>query len=426
LLLVVCCWLPAGNSHGRFDSLSTNNWQLTTGNQQSATNNHSKGLSVALRHWLQLSFTEGIGPILAGRIVQAAGGAEAACAADINLLNNVEGIGLAKSRLIATALRQAEGRVDRELQLAESQKFSILCPDDENYPPLLRSIPDPPTVLYVRGSLEPRDLHAVAIVGSRKCSLYGREQAERFGSLLAGAGITVVSGGARGVDSVAHRGALAHAQGRTIAVLGSGLDVVYPPENVSLFAQIAERGAVLSEFPLGTPPNKENFPRRNRIVSGISRGVLVVEADERSGALITARQACDDHGRPVFALPGRVDNPMAAGPHRLIREGATLVAKLDDILEGLGPLPQQVIEPMLFPDSAADALDAIAPAVAAPALVSERQRLILTHLGRDPIAIDALIESTTLPAHVVLQELTFLTLKGHVRRVDGQTYCSRV
>lgn len=381
---------------------------------------------MALRHWLQLSLTAGIGPILAGRIVHAAGGAEAACAADVHLLNNVEGIGLAKSRLIATALRQAEREVDRELQLAESQKFSIVCPDDESYPPLLRTIPDPPTILYVRGSLEPRDLHALAIVGSRKCSLYGREQAERFGSLLAGTGITVVSGGARGVDSAAHRGALAHAQGRTIAVLGSGLDVVYPPENVSLFAQIAERGAVLSEFPLGTPPNKENFPRRNRIVSGISRGVLVVEADERSGALITARQACDDHGRPVFALPGRVDNPLSAGPHRLIRDGATLVTKLEDIMEGLGPLPQQVIEPSLFGDSPADATNAIAPTVSAPALVSDRQRLILTHLGRDPVAVDALIESTALPAHVVLQELTFLTLKGHVRRIDGQTYCSRV
>ena len=384
---------------------------------------------MALRHWLQLSFTDGIGPILAARIVQAAGGAEAACAADVNLLNNVEGIGLSKSRSIANALRQAEREVERELQLAESQNFSILCPDDESYPPLLRSIPDPPTVLYVRGSLEPRDLHALAIVGSRKCSLYGREQAERFGSLLAGAGITVVSGGARGVDSVAHRGALAHPQGRTIAVLGSGLDVVYPPENVSLFAQIVERGAVLSEFRLGTPPNKENFPRRNRIVSGISRGVLVVEADERSGALITARQACDDHGRPVFALPGRVDNPMAAGPHRLIRDGATLVAKLEDILEGLGPLPQQVGEPMLFAEPAELAPDpfaiSTAPPASAPELGSDRQRQVLSHLGVDPTSIDALIELTALPAHVVLQELTFLTLQGRVRRIDGQTFALR-
>src|SRR5262249_38618585 len=166
-------------------------------------------------------------------------------------------------------------------------------------------------------------------------------------ALLAGAGITVVSGGARGIDSAAHRGAMSHAQGRTIAVLGSGVDVPYPPENAKLFQEIAQRGAVISEYPLGTPPLKDNFPRRNRIISGLSRGVLVVEADERSGALITARLACDDHGRPVFALPGRVDNKMSAGPHRLIRDGATLVRSLEDIIEGLGPLPHGAVEPTL-------------------------------------------------------------------------------
>ncbi|HEY2584361.1 MAG TPA: DNA-processing protein DprA [Tepidisphaeraceae bacterium] len=387
---------------------------------------------MALRHWLQLSLTEGIGPILTRRLVDAAGGAAAACGADVDLLNNVEGIGLSKSRKIAAGLRAAAGEVDRELERASGQKITILCPDDQAYPPLLRNIPDPPTVLYARGTIEPRDLNAVAIVGSRRCSMYGREQAERFGSLLAGAGFTVISGGARGVDSSAHRGAMAHPHGRTIAVLGSGLDVPYPPENAPLFAQIAGQGAVLSEFALGTPPNKENFPRRNRIVSGMSRGVLVVEADERSGALITARQACDDHGRPVFAMPGRVDNPLSAGPHQLIRDGAILAARLEDILDGLTPLPDDVAEPTLFPEPDAVSSE-LAPGSSpttdpAPAMfdgMSERQRIVYSALGPDPSSVDVLVESTALPAHVVLQELTFLTLKGHVRRVDGQRFARR-
>lgn len=367
--------------------------------------------------------TEGIGPISVGRIVSAAGGAEAACSADVDLLNNVEGIGLTKSRAIRAALRHADSEVDPELERVAAKGFSLVCPDDSVYPPLLRSIPDPPTVLYVRGALEPRDLNAIAVVGSRRCSGYGREQAERFGALLAGAGFTVVSGGARGVDSAAHRGAMSHPQGRTVAVLGCGLDVTYPPENGPLFDQIAQYGAVISEFSIGTPPNKENFPRRNRIVSGMSRGVLVVEADERSGALITARQACDDHGRPVFAVPGRVDNPLSSGPHQLIRDGAVLTARLEDILEGLGPLPQDVAEPTLFE---VEPQDAPAPIVDAPVInVSDRQRTILAHLGSDPANVDWLIEQTALPAQVILQELTFLSLKGHVRRIDGQTFARR-
>jgi DNA processing protein len=384
---------------------------------------------VALRHWLQLSLTQGIGPILTHRIVAAAGGAEAACRADANLLSNIEGIGSAKSRMIAASLRSAGNEADRELELASTQNLTLLCPDDETYPPLLRTIPDPPTVLYMRGTLEPRDLNAVAIVGSRRCSLYGREQAERFASLLAGAGITVISGGARGVDSSAHRGAMAHPQGRTIAVLGSGLDVIYPPENGPLFAMIAEHGAVFSEFALGTPPNKENFPRRNRIVSGMSRGVLVIEADERSGALITARQACDDHGRPVFAVPGRVDNPLSAGPHKLIRDGAVLASKLEDILDNLGPLPHHVDEPSHFPESSELFVDAGAPASTVPiedlAGLSERQQAILDHMGNEPTAVDVLIERSGFLAYEILQELTFLTLKGRIRRIDGQTFARR-
>lgn len=389
-----------------------------------------------VRPWLQLSLTRGLGPILTRRLVALAGGAAAAREATATLLREVDGVGKAKADAIAAALRESARLVDDELAKAERAGATILCPDDPAYPVLLRSIPDPPTVLYLRGQLQPRDLHAVAIVGSRKCSIYGREQAERFGSLLAGAGVTVVSGGARGIDSAAHRGALARPGGRTIAVLGSGVDVAYPPENKGLFAQIAEAGGVvMSEYPMGTAPAAENFPRRNRIVSGLSRGVVVIEADERSGALITARQACDDHGRPVFAVPGRVDNPLSQGPHQLIRDGAFLCARVEDVIDNLGPLPAEAHELSAEPADAPDAPPLSNPHAAAGPVAGagaaelpelpDRQQAVVDAIGVDPCGVDALVERTGFPAHIVLQELTFLTLRGVVKRVDGQTYARR-
>jgi DNA processing protein len=235
--------------------------------------------------------------------------------------------------------------------------------------------------------------------------------------------VTVVRGWARGVDSAAHRGALSHPDGRTIAVLGCGVNVVYPPENDSLFDQIAARGAIISEYPIDTPPLAENFPKRNRIVSGLSRGVLVIEADERSGALITARQAGDDQGRPVFALPGRVDNKLSVGPHKLIRDGAILVMRLEDILDDLGPLPHGAM------DEIPHALEtptvpAAAPPPPSPAafILSEQQQIIMNQLGTDAIGIDALIDRTGLDVSVLMRELTFLSIKGAVQRVDGQNY----
>jgi DNA processing protein len=386
---------------------------------------------MSIRHWLQLALTEGIGPTLTRRLIDATGGAEQATGASVARLAAIDGIGSAKSVQIHQSMRQAGDEAACEIERARSMGVSILCPDDAVYPTLLRSIPDPPCVLYVKGNLEPRDLNALAMVGSRRCSFYGREQAERFAALLAGAGITVVSGGARGIDSAAHRGAISHPQGRTIAVLGCGIDQVYPPENQALFEQIAGRGAILSEYPIGTPPIAENFPRRNRIVSGMSRGVLVIEADQRSGALITARQACDDHGRPVFALPGRVDNRMSAGPHKLIRDGAALVTCLEDILDGLGPLPQDALEPGSFeaqPNAQCDGVAEAATLMSAPeemAGLSDQQRAVLMGIDHEPTSVDTIVERTAIPVHLVLQELTFLSLKGAVKRVDGQTYARR-
>ena len=372
---------------------------------------------MSIEHWLQLSLTAGIGPILGRRLIDAAGSAEAATKLSRRELQQIEGIGMAKAQAVADSLKVAESDAILQLSKANDLAAKLICPDDDSWPELLKPLPAAPLILFILGDLQPRDLQSLAIVGSRRCSHYGREQAERFAALLAGAGFTVISGGARGVDSAAHRGAIIHPHGRTLAVLGSGLDVPYPPENKSLFDQIASRGALVSEFPFGTPPNAENFPRRNRIVSGLSRGVLVIEADERSGALITARLANEEHGRPVFALPGRVDNQMSAGPHQLIRDGATLVTKLEDIVSALDPLPDGVHQPELFPSESQEQKP-----TAPQTNLSDRQQLILNHLGPDPSAVDEIIDKTNLPAHSVLQELTYLTLRGLLKRADGQTY----
>jgi DNA processing protein len=371
-----------------------------------------------IHHWLQLSLTTGIGPILGRRLIDAAGSAELATQLTRRELQQIEGIGMAKAQAVADSLKSAEADAILQLEKANQLGAKIISPDDDTWPTLLKQLPAPPLVLFIKGGLEPRDLQSLAIVGSRRCSHYGREQSERFSALLAAAGFTVVSGGARGIDSAAHRGAMQHPHGRTIAVLGSGLDVPYPPENKPLFDQISTRGAVVTEFPFATPPNAENFPQRNRIVSGLSRGVLVIEADERSGALITARLANEEHGRPVFALPGRVDNQMSAGPHQLIRDGATLVTKLEDIISALDPLPDDVHQPELF-DSPTETKT---PTVVSTVGLSDRQQLILNQIGNDPSPVDDIIDKTNLPAHSVLQELTFLTLRGLLKRAEGQSY----
>jgi DNA processing protein len=368
---------------------------------------------------LQLALTPGLGPITIARLIEALGSAQRATEVSVAELQRIDGVGSIKAQAIVSGRRAAEEQAKREIERVAELGFTIICRDDPAYPPMLAAINDAPVVLYVKGKLEPRDLHAVSIVGSRKCSLYGREQAERFGALLAGAGVTVISGGARGIDSAAHRGALSHSLGRTIAVLGCGLDVCYPPENASLFEQIAKRGAVVSEYPLGTPPTPENFPRRNRIISGMSRAVLVIEADVRSGALITARLAADDHNRPVLAIPGRLDNPLSAGPHKLIRDGATLATCLEDILESLGPMPDAVGEPMMTSNRETVA---VSPPKKIDALLSPSQQTLLEHLGIEAMHVDQLVDLTQLPPGQVMQDLTLLTLRGVVKRAEGQAY----
>lgn len=377
--------------------------------------------SVMQEFWLTLHLTEGIGPILARRIIEKTGSIRSACDATASLLKQIDGIGTLKADRLADAIRVARTKAGDEIQKVLSKRIDLITPDQERYPHLLQSIPDPPLVLYLIGTLEPRDLNSIGMVGSRRCSQYGREQAERFSRILAQNGFTVISGGARGIDSVCHRGALSVPNGRTLAVVGSGLDVPYPPENIELFETISRRGGVLSEFPLGTAPVAENFPRRNRIVSGLSRGLLVIEADERSGALITARQAGDEHNRLVMAIPGRVDNPLSAGPHQLIRQGAILITRPEHVFEALGPLDASIPETPLF-----KSYEERPPSTPAPQPVlgglSDLQQKILQTLNHEPQHVDVIAQTIETDVSFVLRELTLLSLRGRVKRLDGQHY----
>ncbi len=400
---------------------------------------------MSLAAYLQLSLVDGLGPLTVRRMIEQAGSVDAALAMRESDLRAVDGIGPGRASRLHRAIGQAASKTQPVMAACRAAGIHLICAQDAQWPVLLNEIPDPPLVLYIKGTIEPRDLNALAIVGARDCSFYGREQAERFGAILAASGFTMVSGGARGIDSAAHRGALSYPDGRTIAVLGCGVDVVYPPENSALFDQIASRGAVVSEFPPGTQPLRQNFPRRNRIVSGMSRGVLVVEADEHSGALITARMAADDHNRPVFALPGRVDNPMSVGPHLLIRSGATLVTQMADILEDLGPLPASVAiasgdtatdishadettpPDLLFPQpgsAAPSPADRVAPA-ALPAGASESQSALLAALAEGEAGVDLLIERTGLSAAEVQRDLTLLSIRGVVARTPAGGFARR-
>ncbi|MBC7773087.1 MAG: DNA-protecting protein DprA [Pyrinomonadaceae bacterium] len=306
---------------------------------------------------LRLTLVYGLGPVLIGRAIKHFGSAQAVLEAPSLQLETVSRIGAETARKMRLGIVDSERLAIEELGLAQKLGVRIIGIDDAEYPPLLRQIPDPPPVLYVKGELRPaqEDRYGIAMVGSRSCSHYGTEQADRFAMHLAQAGLTIVSGGARGIDTAAHRAAL-RVKGRTLVVLGCGLSHVYPPENAALFDDViggpaspvphspesnstADRvssGAIISELPLRTLPTPNNFPARNRIISGISLGVIVIEAGRRSGALITARQAVEEHGREVFGVPGRVDSASSEGVLGLLKKGgAALVTHPKDVLDAL-------------------------------------------------------------------------------------------
>lgn len=288
---------------------------------------------IDIRFWMALTRVNGVGGVTANRLVDHFGSAKAVFDAGINKFKDLKGVRVDAVKGIA-AFKGWEG-IDREIDRTSRLGISIISLKDSRYPQNLVNIPSPPLILYVMGSLSATDEAAIAMVGSRNPSSYGLEMAGKFSAHFAKEGFAVVSGLARGIDTAAHKSAL-KAGGRTLAVLGCGIDVVYPPESSKLFRQIADGGALISEFPLGTQPDAINFPRRNRIISGLSLGVLVVEAALKSGSLITANYAAEQ-GRDVYVIPGNINSSRSKGSNRLINEGAMLVDAPETILEDIQP-----------------------------------------------------------------------------------------
>jgi DNA processing protein len=356
---------------------------------------------------LLLALTPGIGPRLRKSLLEHFGSAQAVLKAAASDLRAVPGIGQKLCRSIVAA--RSEVDVEAELSDCQAHDVQLLAESEAGYPQPLRSIPDPPGLLFVRGQIQPSDGLAVAIVGTRHGSQYGLAQAERLAAGLARCGYTIVSGLARGIDAAAHRGAL-KAGGRTIAVLGSGVLNIYPPEHESLADEVTLHGAVISENPARSPPLPGAFPQRNRIITGLSLGVIVVEASERSGALISARHAMEQ-GREVFALPGRVDSRTSRGCHRLIRDGAKLIETIDDVLEELGPLATPT--PI--------ASDSGSPLIRHPGelQLNEPEKAVLAAIDDEPIAIDSVIATCGLPVQNVLSTLSVLEMRRLIRRLGG-------
>ena len=390
----------------------------------------TKNITDNLKYWLALKLVEGLGNIGVKNLLRSFGMPEHVFKAPLHLLETVPGIGSKTARHIKDFRQWAQ--VDGELEKAERMNVSILTCQDPLFPQRLLHIYDCPVLLYVKGELCGIDI-SVAVVGSRKASPYGKYTTERLCRELALSGVTIVSGMARGIDASAHRGAMS-VKGRTIAVLGSGLDVIYPPENEYLYHEISECGAVVSEYSFGTRPNAPNFPARNRIISGVSLGVVVVEATEKSGSLITARIALEQ-GREVFAVPGSIDEAGSRGTNRLIKEGAKLVENVDDILAEIGPQAPPVDSiPVITALPAAPAEHPLEKAPAAPlneprqrhdvhhAVRDDNEQLLINNLSSRPRPVDDLIAATGLSASEILSLLLHLELRGLIRQMPGKTY----
>jgi DNA processing protein len=349
------------------------------------------------KYWLGFSLVPGIGSRRLRLLMRAFGDLGSAWVANESHLHRA---GLDNDTTTNLLRTRKQLDLDGELAKVERVGARLLTPDD--YSPLLRQILDPPLVLYLRGTLTEQDDLALCIVGTRKATSYGRDTTTFFARGLSQQGVTIVSGLAHGIDAAAHRGAL-DAGGRTIAVLGCGIDRVYPPDHADLARQITQQGALISEFPIGSKPEAKHFPRRNRIISGLSLGVLVAEAPESSGALITAEYAAEQ-GREVFAIPGSIFSAASGGTNRLIQEGAKLVLTVEDILDELSLAYRKV--------EAREVAQQIAPA-------GEKEAAMLRYLGVEPLHVDELIRQSGLPAAEVMSTLTLLELQGYIQD-DGR------
>jgi DNA processing protein len=363
-----------------------------------------------LRGHVRLACVPGIGSRLRRLLLDRFGTPEGVFAASPD---EIASVGRISRKLATTIPTLADSTVaDDVIALCRKRSVDILLEGQDGYPPLLSRIDDPPGLLFVRGAILPQDSLSVAIVGARHATAYGLKVAEQLGAGLARAGYTVVSGLARGIDAAAHRGAM-KAGGRTIAVLGSGVLNVYPPEHADLAHEVIESGALISELPPLTDPNVGTFPQRNRIVSGLSLGVVVVQAADRSGALITSRLATEQ-GREVFAVPGPIDCRMSRGSHQLIRDGAKLVASVDDILEEFGPLFET-----------ATTADGRAVTSAAELQLGDIERQVLdaydTLAGgaSKPAGIDDIVDASGLAASQVLATVGVLEMRRLIRRLPG-------
>ena len=355
-----------------------------------------------LKYWVALNKIPRLGPARFGRLEKYFRSMSDAWTASSSDLRDA---GLDKETVRVIQSKRLTLDPDHELELMERANVRAMTWRDEEYPPRLKEIYDPPPVLYVMGSILPEDERSIAVVGTRKATAYGKEVTYRLTSDLAKNNVTIVSGLARGIDAMSHRAAL-EAEGRTVAVLGSGVDVIYPREHASLSRSIAEKGAIVSEFPVGTRPDARNFPRRNRIMSGMTLGTLVMEAGEASGALWTVRHALDQD-REVFAVPGSIFSPASRGANRIIQEGAKLVLNYQDILEelNLSVVSEQIKMEMdvLFPKD-------------------DTESLLMKYITYEPVHIDDVIRTTGMPIATVSSTLAVMEVRGLVKQVGGMNY----
>jgi len=357
---------------------------------------------------IALNMIPHIGPIRLRNLQDRIGSPSAILSASKNQLMNVPGIGEAG----ADSVIGWESNIDLAGELRRIGEYgcSVVTWSDPEYPPLLKEIYDPPILLYVKGALTPRDKNSVAVVGSRQTTHYGINVARKLSYQLAYVGVTVVSGGARGIDTAAHQGAL-NAKGRTIAVLGTGINIVFPSENAELFQRISESGAVITQFPFNRQADKQTFPIRNRIVAGMTLGTVVVEANLTSGALITANFA-NEAGRQVFAVPGSIDSPRSKGCHDLIKKGAKLCEGAEDILSDF----EYLFPPSNKPPSATET--GVLPALE----LTEQEQLVYGVLSDQEISIDDVIQQSGLPASAASVALLSLEMKRLIRQVPGRQF----